>query len=73
MKKIIIQKREIEKKNLMNETIIQANQRNCINQLFLDEQFDGRSEIERELKKKLNSYKTQLSKDGCSRHNLSLF
>ena len=59
MKKIIIQKREIEKKNIINETIMKANQRNCINQLFLDEKFDGRKEIERELKKKLSSYKTQ--------------
>jgi len=71
MKKIIIQKREIEKKNLMSETIIQANQRNCMNQLFLDEQFDGRSEIERELKKKLNSYKTQDKKK--KRFNIDLF
>ena len=51
MKKIIIQKREIEKKNLMNETIIQANQRDCINQLFLDEIEDGVSPIWKKMKK----------------------
>ena len=46
-------------------------ERNCINQLFLDEQFDGRSEIERELKKKLNSYKTQDKRK--KRFNIKLF
>ena len=59
MKKIIIQKREFIKKKPIDESLLQTNQRNAINQLFLDEDFEGKVEIKRELNKKLNSYKTQ--------------
>ena len=59
MKKIIIQKREFIKKKPIDESLLQTNQRNAINQLFLDEDFEGKVEIKRELNKKLNSYKMQ--------------
>ena len=59
MKNIVISKREVSKKNIVNNTIIELNQRNLINQLYLDEEFEGKKQINQELKKKLNSYKTQ--------------
>ena len=71
MKKIIIQKKAVEKRQVIDPTIVQSNQRNAINQLFLDEEFEGKKEIKRELNKKLNSYKMQDTKKN--RYNTDLF
>ena len=59
MKKITIGRKEVQKQHIIDARFIQLNQRDCINQLFLDEEFEGKKEIKRELKKKLSSYKAQ--------------
>ena len=61
-KKIIIDQPQCLRKSVVNvhkDLFDKKRQINMINQLYLDETFDGKKDMEKALKKKLQSYKSQ--------------
>ena len=75
MKKVSITlKEKIEKKNsnkIEDNQLIHRNQITFVNQLFLNEEFDEKNQIEKEIKKKITGYKNQDIRKNM--YNNSLF